>query len=72
MEDTSDTYDKIYLDKEEFQEYINKIYKNALHTSDEVSVTAEDRIVTLSTCVGVETERLVVYGVVVSENVTGE
>ena len=72
VEDTSDTYDKIYVDKEEFQEYIDKIYKNALYTSDKVSVTAEDRIVTLSTCVGVETERLVVYGVVISESVTGE
>ena len=70
--DTSNAYDKIYVDKEEFQEYIDGIYKNTICTIDGVNVTAEDRIVTLSTCVGVETERLVVYGVVVSESVSGE
>ena len=71
--DTSETYDKIYADDEEFQGYINKIYQDAVYTSDDVSVTAENKIVTLSTCVsGSERDRLVVYGVAISEVETGE
>lgn len=71
--DTSDAYDKIYVDDEEFQEYIDKIYRDALYTSDEVSVSAENKIVTLSTCIrGSERDRLVVYGVAVNEVETGE
>ena len=71
--DTSEAYDKIYADDEEFQGYIDKIYRDALYTSDEVSVSAEDHIVTLSTCVnGSERDRLVVYGVAISGVEIGE
>ena len=71
--DTSDAYDKIYADDEEFQGYIDKIYRDALYTSDEVQVSAENKIVTLSTCVtGSERDRLVVYGVAIDEVETGE
>ena len=68
----SSTYDKIYADKEEFQQYLNDVYKNAICTSSDVAVTAEDRIVTLSTCTGDDSTRLVVFGVVVNEVVIGE
>lgn len=71
--DTSETYDKYYVDDEEFQDYIDKIYQGAVYTSDDVSVTAENKIVTLSTCVtGSERDRLVVYGVAISEVEIGE
>lgn len=69
---TSSTYDKIYNDKEEFQQYIDNVYVGAIYTSADVSVTAEDRIVTLSTCTGNDETRLVVFGVVVNEVVIGE
>ena len=69
---TSSTYDKIYNDKEEFQQYIDNVYVGAIYTSADVSVTAEDRIVTLSTCTGNDETRLVVLGVVVNEVVIGE
>ena len=72
VKDTSSTYDKIYADAEEFQNYIDDIYKGALYTSEDVSVSAADRIVTLSTCTGVDEERLVVFGVVISEVMIGE
>lgn len=70
--DTSSTYDKFYADKEEFQQYLNDIYKNAIYTSSDVTVSPDDRIVTLSTCTGDESTRLVVFGVVVDEVVIGE
>lgn len=72
VEDTSPTYDKIYADQDEFQTYINNIYKGAIYTSKDVAVSATDRIAMLSTCTGVEETRLVVFGVVISEDVIGE
>ena len=72
VEDTSATYDKIYADAEEFQSYVDNIYKGALYTSKDVSVSAADRIVTLSTCTGEDNDRLVVFGVVVNEVMIGE
>ena len=65
--DTSSTYDKFYADKDEFQQYLNDIYKNAVYTSSDVSVSTDDRIVTLSTCTGDDSTRLVVFGVVIGE-----
>lgn len=70
--DTSSTYDKFYSDKEEFQQYLNDVYKSAVYTSPDVNVSSDDRIVTLSTCTGDESTRLVVFGVVVNEVMIGE
>ncbi len=68
----SSTYDKFYADAEEYQKYIDDVYKGAIYTSSDVTVTPQDRIVTLSTCTGDDSTRLVVFGVVVNEVVTGE
>ena len=68
----SSTYDKFYADAQEYQDYIDNVYKSAIYTSSDVTVTPQDRIVTLSTCTGDDETRLVVFGVVVDEVVIGE
>lgn len=67
VKDTSETYDKLYADAEEFQKYIKYVRSVALYSTD-VEVTAQSQIVSLSTCTNVsDDERLVIHGVKIAE-----
>ena len=58
----SDMYQFSFADQEEKEDYLDRIRENS-ELDTEVSVTAEDRIVMLSTCTyEFEDARLVVYG----------
>lgn len=72
VEDTSESYQKVYANDEAYLNYLKYIQSIARYDVD-VELTAESQIVSLSTCTNVtETQRLLVHGVKVSETVVGE
>ncbi len=72
VEDVSRSYTRFYNSDEEYLDYLNYIKSIARYDTG-VELTAESRIVSLSTCTNVtETQRLLVHGVKISETVVGE
>lgn len=72
VEDTSRSYTRYYNSDEEYLDYL-KYVKSIARYDTGVEVTAESKIVSLSTCTNVsETQRLLVHGVKISETVVGE
>jgi sortase B len=72
VEDRDETFRSIYVDDGEFLRYVEHLQKISPYKTG-VEVTAEDTIVSLSTCTNVtETQRLVVHGVKIGEKVAGE
>lgn len=69
VEDTSESYKKVYADDAEYLKYLQYI-KSISRYDTGVEVTADSQIVSLSTCTNVtETQRLLVHGVKVGETV---
>ena len=67
---TSDSYKKVYVNEEEYLNYINMVKEISLHKAD-VKITADSNIVSLSTCTNVRVEeRLVIHGVKISQEQT--
>lgn len=67
VEDTSDTYQKTFADDAAYLQYLQYVQSVAMYKTG-VEVTAESKIVSLSTCTNVsDTQRFVVHGVKVSE-----
>ena len=72
VEDTAINYKKQFSNEQEFLNYIKDITAHSIYKTG-VEVTAESKIVTLSTCTNVtDTQRFVVHGVKVEEKVIGE
>ena len=72
VEDTSRSYTSFYNNDEEYLDYLNYLKSIAGYDTG-VEVTADSKIVSLSTCTNVsETQRLLVHGVKISEIVVGE
>lgn len=72
VEDTSKSYTRFYYSGEEYLDYLNYIKSIARYDTG-VELTAESRIVSLSTCTNVtETQRLLVHGVKIGETLVGE
>ena len=72
VEDTAINYRKQFANDQEFLDYIKDITKHSIYKTG-IEVTAESKIVTLSTCTNVtDTQRFVVHGVKVEEKVIGE
>lgn len=72
VEDTSWSYERFYNSDEEYLDYLDYIKSIAQYDTG-VELTAESRIVSLSTCTNVtETQRLLVHGVKISETVVEE
>lgn len=72
VEDTAESYQKVYEDDNAYQTYINHIKKISRYKTG-VEVTTDSQIVSLSTCTNVtETQRLLVHGVKISEKMVGE
>ena len=51
-----------YFTDDEFDQFISRAYSNSVVDNQGVTVTKEDRIVTLSTCTGDDSTRFVVMG----------
>lgn len=67
VEDTSKSYERFYNNDEEYLDYLKYVKSIACYDTG-VEVTAESRIVSLSTCTNVtDTQRLLVHGVKISE-----
>lgn len=72
VKDTSESYKKWYNTDEEFLDYIQHIRSIAGYKTD-VEVSADSKIVSLSTCTNVnDDERLLVHGVKISERLVEE
>ncbi len=72
VEDTSRSYTSFYNNDEEYLDYLNYLKSIAGYDTG-VELTADSKIVSLSTCTNVsETQRLLVHGVKISETVVGE
>ena len=72
VEDTSRSYTRYYDNDEQYLDYL-KYVKSIARYDTGVEVTAESKIVSLSTCTNVsETQRLLVHGVKIGETVVGE
>ncbi len=72
VKDTSESYKKWYNTDEEFTDYIKYIRSIAGYKTD-VEVSADSKIVSLSTCTNVsDDERLLVHGVKIHEKLVGE
>ena len=72
VEDTSRSYTRFYNNDEEYLDYLNYLKSIAGYDTG-VELTADSKIISLSTCTNVsETQRLLVHGVKVSETVVGE
>lgn len=72
VEDTSESYQKVYANDEAYLNYLKYIQSIARYDVD-VELTAQSQIVSLSTCTNVtETQRLLVHGVKISETVVQE
>lgn len=63
----SETYQLTFADDEDFLGYVSDAFANSAVDSQGISVEADDRIVTLSTCTGDDTTRFVVQGVMDQE-----
>ena len=67
---SSDSYKKVYVDDEEYKNYIKMIQKLSLYETG-VKVTKKSHIVSLSTCTNVRVEeRLVIHGVRIKQEQT--
>ena len=72
VEDTAESYMKFYSNEEEYEQYLDHIQSIARYDTG-VEVTAGSQIVSLSTCTNVtETQRLLVHGVKISEEMMEE
>ena len=72
VEDTSRSYTRYYDNDEQYLDYL-KYVKSISRYDTGVEVTAESKLVSLSTCTNVsETQRLLVHGVKIGETVVGE
>lgn len=72
VEDTAESYKKVYASDEEYVKYLEHIQSIARYDVD-VELNAQSQIVSLSTCTNVtETQRLLVHGVKISETIIGE
>lgn len=61
VDKTGLTYQVSFTD-DEFDQFISRAYSNSVVDNQDVTVTKEDRIVTLSTCTGDDSTRFVVMG----------
>ena len=61
VDKTGVTYQISFTD-DEFDQFISRAYSNSVVDNQDVTVTKEDRIVTLSTCTGDDSTRFVVMG----------
>ena len=61
VDKTGLTY-QIFFTDDEFDQFISRAYSNSVVDNQGVTVTKEDRIVTLSTCTGDDSTRFVVMG----------
>lgn len=61
VEKTGQNY-QTFFDKEEFAQFKDQAFENSVVDNSNVELTAEDRIVTLSTCTGNDATRFVVMG----------
>lgn len=72
VNDTSESYTKMYTDDVQFQDYIEYVKSISLYQIDR-EVEADSKIVSLSTCTNVtEDERLLIHAVKVSEKIVRE
>lgn len=72
VEDTSDTYQRTFSDDAAYLQYLQYVQSVSRYKTG-VELTAESKIITLSTCTNVsDTQRFVVHGVKVSEMTVGE
>ena len=72
VEDTSRSYTRYYDNDEQYMDYLNYVKSIARYDTG-VELTADSKIVSLSTCTNVsETQRLLVHGVKIGETVVGE
>ena len=72
VEDTSDTYQRTFADDAAYLQYLQYVQSVSIYNTG-VELTAESKIVSLSTCTNVSvTQRFVVHGVKVSEMMVGE
>ena len=63
---SSDSYKKVYVNDEEYENYIHMVRQLALYDT-EVEVTRDSQIVSLSTCTNVRVEeRLMIHAVKIS------
>lgn len=58
----SDTYQITFSEDEDFEAYLKNAFESSIVDGTGIEVTAEDKIVTLSTCTGNEATRFVVQG----------
>lgn len=71
VEDTSDTYKSWFTDDAEYLQYLQYVQSVSMYSTG-VEVTAESKIISLSTCTNVsDTQRFVVHGVKISEMEVG-
>lgn len=72
VEDTSRSYTMYYDNDEQYVDYLQYL-KSIRYYDTGVEVNEESKIISLSTCTNVtETQRLLVHGVKISENIVGE
>ena len=72
VEDTSRSYTRFFNNDEEYLDYLNYLKSIAGYDTG-VELTADSKIISLSTCTNVsETQRLLVHGVKIGETVVGE
>ena len=70
VDSSSDSYKKVYVNEEEYKNYIHMIQELSLYETG-VEVTEDSYIVSLSTCTNVRIEeRLVIHGVRISQDTT--
>lgn len=72
VDETSDSYQRMYANSMEFEEYLQKIKARSRYNTG-VEVNKDSKIITLSTCTNVTpTQRLLIHAVKISEKVVGE
>lgn len=72
VEDASRSYTRFYNNDEDYLDYLNYLKSIAWYDTG-VELSADSKIVSLSTCTNVsDTQRLLVHGVKISETVVGE
>lgn len=72
VDETSDSYQRMYANSMEFEEYLKKIKARSRYDTG-VEVNKDSKIISLSTCTNVTpTQRLLIHAVKISEKVVGE
>ena len=67
VDSVSDSYKKVYVNEEEYMNYINMVKQSALYDTG-VEVAEGSQIVSLSTCTNIRVEeRLVIHGVKINQ-----